>query len=93
MKDPRYSTIQGLLKEGQIDKFTDIFKWIPYTVVANDYRTNHNRMKKMSTDPSLWKLEEIYKLADLIEYDRKKLALMAVNQVKEMKEGENLSNE
>lgn len=87
MKDPRYSTIQGLLKEGEIKQFTDIFKWIPPTVVANDYGTNHNRMKKMVADPSLWTLDEIYKLADLIGCNRFKLALMAVDQVEKMREG------
>lgn len=84
MKDPRYSTIQGLLKLGEIKKFTDIFKWIPYTVIATDFNTNHPRMKKMTTDPSLWALKEIYKLADLIEYNPKKLALMAVEEVELM---------
>jgi hypothetical protein len=87
MRDPRYETIRGLLKEGEIKKFTEIFKWIPHTVVARDYGTNTSRMKKMVADPSLWTLEEVYKLADLISYDRKKLALMAVEEVEEMKKG------
>ena len=85
MKDPRYQTIQGLLKAGAIKQFTDIFTWIPYTVLATDYGTNNNRMKKMIKDPSLWQLMDIYKLAELIEYDAKKLALMAVDQVEGMK--------
>ena len=45
MNDPRYSTIRGLLKEGQITTFTGIFTWIPYTVLARDFSTNNNRMK------------------------------------------------
>lgn len=77
MNDPRYLTIRGLLKEGQISTFTEIFKWIPYTVLARDFGTNNNRMKKMIADPSLWTLAEIYKLADLIGYDKKKLLMMA----------------
>jgi len=88
MKDPRYSTIQGLLKENQIDKFTDIFNWIPYTVVANDFSTNHNRMKKMIADPSLWTLEEIYRLADLIGFNRLKLLMMAGEQGERMRKEE-----
>jgi hypothetical protein len=28
MKDPRYQTIQGLLKAGAIKQFTDVFAWI-----------------------------------------------------------------
>lgn len=54
--------------------------------MAADFGTNHPRMRKMTADPALWKLEEIYQLADLIEYDRKKLALMAVDEVKAMRE-------
>lgn len=88
MKDPRYSTIQGLLKEGEIKKFTDIFKWIPYTIVAKDYGTMHSRMKKMIADPSLWTLAEIYQLADLIGYDRKKLLLIAAEEGDAMRDKE-----
>jgi hypothetical protein len=80
-KDSRYDTINKLLKSGEIKKFTDIFTWIPYTIVAKDFGTNNNRMKKMKADPSLWQLQEIYKLAELIGYDKKKLALMAVEEV------------
>lgn len=84
MKDPRYDTIKGLLKAGEIKDFTDIFTWIPHTVVASDFGTNNNRMKKMKDDPSLWTLEEVYKLAELIGCDPKKLGLMAVEQVERM---------
>lgn len=84
MKDPRYDTIKGLLKAGELKKFTDIFTWIPYTIVARDFGTNNNRMKKMKADPSLWTLAEIYRLAELIGCDKKKLALMAVEEMEEM---------
>lgn len=77
MPDPRYSTIHGLLKEGEIKTFTGIFIWIPYTVVARDIDTNNPRMKKMVANPSLWTLGEIYRLAELIGWDPKKLLLMA----------------
>jgi hypothetical protein len=80
-KDSRYDTINKLLKSGEIKKFTDIFTWIPYTIVAKDFGTNNNRMKKMKDDASLWQLGEIYTLAELIGYDKKKLALMAVEEV------------
>lgn len=87
MTDPRYSTIHGLLKAGAIQKFTDIFVWIPHTALAKEYRTNNARMKKMVADPALWKLSELYKLADLIGWDKKKLVLMAMEEV-EMKKPE-----
>lgn len=77
MTDPRYSTIRGLLLAGEIKNFTSIFTWIPYSVVARDIGTSKPRMKKMVGNPSLWTLGEIYRLAELIEYDKKKLLIMA----------------
>lgn len=83
MRDQRYDTIKKLLKAGGIKKFTDIFAWIPHTVIARDFGTMNTRMKKMTQDPALWKLAEIYKLAELIGCDKKKLCLMAVEEVEE----------
>lgn len=77
MNDPRYLTIHGLLKAGTITTFTQIFAWIPHTVLAKEFGTNNNRMKKMVADPSLWTLAEIYRLAELIGWDKKKLLMMA----------------
>lgn len=73
----RYKTICGLLLAGEIKTFTGIFKWIPYSVVARDIGTSKPRMKKMVANPSLWTLGEIYRLAELIGYDKKKLLMMA----------------
>lgn len=85
MRDPRYDTLQGLLKLGAIKQFTDIFNHIPYSVVGKGFGTNNQRMKKLAADPALWTLAEIYQLADWIGYNRKKLAEMAVDQVAKMK--------
>lgn len=85
MRDPRYDTIKKLLKAGGIKKFTDIFVWIPHTVVARDFGTMNTRMKKMTQDPALWKLAELYKLADLIGWDKKRLVLMAMEEVEATK--------
>jgi len=80
MKDPRYETIYGLLKAGAIKKFTDIFLWIPHSAVAKDFGTNNSRMKKMTQDPTRWEIGELFKLAELIGWDEKKLALMAMKE-------------
>lgn len=82
-KDPRYETIHLMLKAKAITRFTAIFEYVPHTVLANEFRTNHNRMKKMVADPALWQLQELYRLADLLKYDKKKLCLMAVEEVEE----------
>lgn len=84
-KDPRYITVKFFLKKGHITTFRDIFKYIPYTVVANDLHTNNNRMKRLIEDPGLFHLYEIYKLADLIEYDKRKFGLFIMEDVDRMR--------
>ena len=77
MPDPRYTTAKILLEKGAIVSFAGIFDFIPYTVVAADLRTNNGRMKRMIADPSLFHFEEIITLAMLLDYDSKKLMLLA----------------
>jgi hypothetical protein len=83
MIDPRYGVIKDLLAAGAIKKFTETFEWIPHSVIAKDFKTSNARMKKMISDPNLWKIGELYKLADLIGWDKKKLILMAMQEGKE----------
>lgn len=83
MTDPRYEAIRGLLAAGAITKFTEIFEWIPHSAVAKEFRTNNARMKKMTQDPLRWEIGEIYKLADLIGWDKKKLVFMAMEEARE----------
>lgn len=85
--DPRYETIKGLLQADAIAKFTDIFKWIPHTVVAKDLNTSGTRLKRMIKNPEEFQLKDIYTLAHLIGCSPKKLGLMAVIEVKERKGG------
>jgi len=83
MIDSRYNVIKDLLEAGAIKKFTDIFIWIPYTIVADDFKIGHNKMKNLKSDPSLWKLSEINKLADLIKCNCEALSKMANKEAQE----------
>lgn len=87
MPDPRYTTAKILLEKKAIAAFKDIFIYIPYTIVADDLRTNHGRMKKMIADPGLFKYEEIIQLAELLDYDCKKLLLLAGLDVDKLMKG------
>lgn len=82
-KDPRYDTIKGLLQAGAITRFTDIFAWIPASVVAKDLHTNGARMKRMIKNPEEFQMRDINTIARLIGCDPKKLGLMAVIEAKE----------
>jgi hypothetical protein len=85
-RDPRYDTIKGLLQAGAIVRFTDIFDWIPPTVVAKDLHTNGTRLKRMIKNPEEFQMKDINTIAKLIGCDPRKLGLMAVAEVKEKKE-------
>lgn len=82
-RDPRYDTIKGLLQAGAITRFTDIFAWIPATVVAKDLHTNGTRMKRMIKNPEEFQVKDINAIAHLIGCNPKKLGLMAVIEAKE----------
>lgn len=89
MPDPRFQTIHDLLAAGYITRFTDIFDLIPHSVIAKEFGTNNARMKKMTTDPMRWEIGELYKLADLLNWDRRKLVLMAMAEAREEPERPN----
>lgn len=84
MIDPRYETVRGLLEAGAIKKFTDIFDWIPKTVVRQDINTNGKRINKLAENPSGFTLNEVYQISSLIGYDTKKLVNMALDEMHEL---------
>jgi hypothetical protein len=69
MPDIRYKTINLLLKEGLILTWSDLFKYIPYTVVAKALRMNNNRMKAINANTGALSVEEIHIIAGLIKCD------------------------
>jgi hypothetical protein len=82
MTDPRYKTIKGLLKEGkEIKKFSDIFKWIPPSIVAKDLHCSYNKMQQIIKDPRELTVQQIFKLAELIGLDEKKFGFIIIDEV------------
>jgi hypothetical protein len=77
MRDPRYDTVKALLQQGEIKTFSEIFDWIPKSVVRQDLSTSNKRITKLSLNPGGFKLQDIYQIAILIGYDPKKLLLLA----------------
>jgi len=51
--------------------FQEIFDILPKTVVLKDLHIHNQRFNKMLSNVSLFPLEELYKLAELIEIDPK----------------------
>ena len=80
MLDPRYGTIKVLMEAGHIKTIRDIFIFIPKSIVYKDLGANFNRFDKAIIDPSLFKLGELLKLAEMFNIDERKFIEMAYDQ-------------
>lgn len=80
MKDPRYKVVKILLKTGHIKTFSEIYKYIPKTVIRNVIGTSGTRMDALVEDPGGYRVNELFKIAGLIGYDPFKFALMALEE-------------
>ncbi len=68
-RDPRYDLIKPMLSEGQIESFTDVFKYIKKTVVANDMGKKVDRFTIMMEQPKKFSVGDVYEMADLFRID------------------------
>ena len=82
-RDPRYDLIKPMLSEGNIVSFTDIFKYIPKTIVANDLGKKVDRFTVMMNHVEKFTLEEVFRLAAMCKLtDEQMFALMHNEYVK-----------
>lgn len=79
-RDPRYDLINPMLSQGQIVSFTDIFKYIKKTVVANDLGKKVDRFTIMMEQPKKFSVEDVYEMADLFSIDAKKMFELIYNE-------------
>ena len=68
-RDPRYDLIKPMLSEGQIECFTDVFKYIRKTVVANDMGKKVDRFTIMMEQPKKFSVGDVYEMAQLFNID------------------------
>lgn len=80
-KDYRYDTVNFLIESGKINSIRDIFLHIPKTIVYKDLGINFGRFDRAIIDPSIFRLEELANLAELIGVNAKKLIDMAYEQM------------
>jgi hypothetical protein len=69
MKDIRYNIIKPLLLQGQIASFTDIFKYIPKSVVAIDLGLNVSRFTRSIENVGTFRVGDLLQLAELCGID------------------------
>ena len=79
-KDIRYNTISSLIQGGNIKTFSDIFLYIPPSVVYRDLGVNYTRFQKLIANTSLFTLQELITLAGFFKLDDRTMIEMAYSQ-------------
>ena len=66
-KDVRYNEVKKIIESGLIEELSDIFKFIPKSIVASDMGKNTGRTYVFFQKMEQLTLKDIYQLAELIE--------------------------
>ena len=69
-KDKRYTTVKNLINSGFIKTFREIFDTIPKSIVYSDLGMNNARFKNLMFNVEEFVLNDIFRIAELIEVDR-----------------------
>jgi hypothetical protein len=67
VKDKRYGAVQSLIEAKIIQRFRDIFEYIPKTIVARDLKLNYRSFVSKINSPDRFTVKDITRMADLIE--------------------------
>jgi hypothetical protein len=66
-RDIRYTIIKPMLNEGKIQKFSDIFKFIPMSVVAGDLGKRSTRFKELVEKVEEFDVNELLIIARMFD--------------------------
>ncbi|HWB92338.1 MAG TPA: hypothetical protein VG605_10810 [Puia sp.] len=72
-RDTRYDLIEPMMSQGKIVSFTDVFKYIKKTVVANDLGKKVDRFTVMMYDPKKFSVGDLYRMGDLFKISAKQV--------------------
>lgn len=72
-RDSRYDLIEPMMSQGKIVSFTDVFKYIKKTVVANDLGKKVDRFTVMMYDPKKFSVGDLYRMGDLFKISAKQV--------------------
>ena len=79
-RDPRYDLIKPMILGGKIVVFSDIFKFIPKTVVATDLGKKVVRFSELMRRVECFTLEELFMIAKFCDLDEAQILDLAVNE-------------
>ncbi len=79
-RDPRYSLIKPMIKEGKITSFSDIFQFIPKTIVARDLGKKVDRFTALMHRVEGFTLEELFIIGAFCEIDESQMLKLVETQ-------------
>jgi hypothetical protein len=81
-KDFRYRSVKLMLDNNDFKSFKDIFSIIPFTTVAIDMHKNNATMKRLIEHPEQFTVDEVMRLADLIQCNHTELYALLTKDIK-----------
>ena len=75
-QDHRYPTIKPMLDQGRIKKLTDIFIYIPRTVLAQDIGKNLKRLNELLDRPENFTIKDLLLIGNLCSLSRREMLLL-----------------
>jgi len=80
VKDKLYTTVGHLITDGRIKNFREIFDVLPKSVLAADLGINNTRFEKMRNNLPLFRLKDLFRIAELFEVGENELLTLVYNQ-------------
>lgn len=79
-QERHYKIAKSLILDGTIKEFRGLFEYLPKTNVARDFKMHFNTFQSRINHPGKLSLEELSKLAELIDIEPFKIIEMAYAQ-------------
>ncbi|HMH21395.1 MAG TPA: hypothetical protein VK563_06455 [Puia sp.] len=79
-KDKRYTNVGYLIRDGRIKSFGEIFDVLPKTILAGDLWMNNTRFEKLRNNIPLFRLKDLYRMAELFEVEETEILTLVHNQ-------------
>ncbi len=86
-KDLRYKTLRVMIETGNTQSLVEVFNIIPKTVIAADLGINYTRFLSRLRKPDEFTLNELIRLASLIEVENKVLLNLVLAEIEGKKAG------
>lgn len=77
----KYELVKFLMEHNKIERFTDIFEYIPKTTVAKDLGLNYLRLDKISQNLEDFHIRHIKKVAELLDVNYRKVFDLVFNEI------------